>query len=518
MEKHQVLGAFQVRLNRRRLLLATGASTGLFIIGPVANRIAVAEAEADSDETREAGGRDHAGRRSWLAGDHHVHSKNSATYPMVLNAQMARQYGLAWMVNTDHGGPNHSKLYLEQAYPELLRSRQQVADVLQFWGMEFDTPAADHSTLMIPRTQAEAQMLYEIERRYSKRDDPTDPTRDTEAKMLEALRFMQSFQARPLLFANHPSRSAPGLGIYGQDTPREFRNWNDTAPDIAIGFEGAPGHQAGPLNPDGTPGRPRARGSYNLFPTLGGYDQMTARVGGLWDSLLGDGRRWWATATSDSHTNYRDGGSDFWPGEYSKTYVYAARDYADILDGLRKGRIFVTTGDLITGLDISVQALGRRQAPESTGRRGDREDDEADEEGGRQRRTGSLGDAVEVRAGGRVTVDIRVRPLRGTNARGEQPRVRRVDLIMGQVTGRTENLDSDTNPSTRVVARFSEADWQEQGDSLRMRYTLENVRDDSYIRVRGTNTPDLEPQPDVRGEDPWQDLWFYANPTFLTVR
>jgi hypothetical protein len=58
---------------------------------------------------------------------------------------------------------------------------------------------------------------------------------------------------------------------------------------------------------------------------MGGFDQMTATLGGLWDSLLGEGRRWWITSTSDSHVNWRDGGSDFWPGEYSKTYVYEPR-------------------------------------------------------------------------------------------------------------------------------------------------------------------------------------------------
>ncbi len=140
--------------------------------------------------------------------------------------------------------------------------------------------------------------------------------------------------------------------MWGQDTPSEFRNGNNVAPDIYVGFEGAPGHQAGPLNGG-------ARGGYSNYPTHGGYDQMTARVGGLWDSLLGEGRRWWITATSDSHVHWTRGGSDFWPGEYSKTYVLARQDYADIMDALRNGRIFVTTGDLITSLDLTPAARAR---------------------------------------------------------------------------------------------------------------------------------------------------------------
>ena len=171
---------------------------------------------------------------------------------------------------------------------------------------------------MIPHHDDEAQQLFELESRFAKHDAfPADPARDTEAKMVEFLKAARGMPHKPLVIAHHASRSATGLGVYGQDTPREFRNGNNAAPDVYIGFEGAPGHQAGPLNGG-------ARGGYGNHPTYGGFDQMTARVGGLWDSLLGEGRRWWITATSDSHVHWTRGGSDFWPGEYSKTYVHGA--------------------------------------------------------------------------------------------------------------------------------------------------------------------------------------------------
>ncbi|MDE0839955.1 MAG: hypothetical protein OSB41_13010, partial [Kiritimatiellae bacterium] len=37
-------------------------------------------------------------------------------------------------------------------------------------------------------------------------------------------------------------------------------------------------------------------------------------------------------------------------------------------------------------------------------------------------------------------------------------------------------------------------------------------------RVRGTNTKELEPTEDAAGENPWDDLWFYTNPVFVTAR
>lgn len=207
---------------------------------------------------------DPTGERRWLAGDHHVHSEFSVDYepdprnadstPRAIrggdgnnsiprNAVMARRFGLTWMVSTDHGGPNHSKINAEQAYPEFLAARDAVPDMILFYGMEFDTPGADHSSLILPRTEAERETLFDIESRFAKREPwPEDAGRDTEPFMLEALRYMDGIPDRPVVIANHPSRSAPDVGVYGQTTPAELRDWNDTAPQVAIGMEGAPGH------------------------------------------------------------------------------------------------------------------------------------------------------------------------------------------------------------------------------------------------------------------------------------
>jgi len=448
--------------------------------------------------------------RTWVAGDHHIHSRYSVSwdrevdpplpivgggspvYPIPMNAVMARHFGLSWMVATDHGGPNHSKVNLELAYPELQMSREAVPDLVQFYGMELDTPEAEHSSLIIPYSQDESGALYDIEEGFAKLDaHPRDPARDTEAKMIEALTFMRELALPPVVIVNHASRTATGLGVYGRNDPAELRGWNDAAPEIAVGMAGAPGHQASTLNPDGSVDDAGSRGGYGNYPTMGGFDQMTARLGGFWDSMLGEGRHWWITANSDSHKNWRDGGSDFWPGEYSKTYVFAEKSHDDILEGIRNGRVFVTTGDLVSELFVTASVDGAEA---------------------------SIGGELPVPAGADVTITVRVRDPRDPNSHGDTPTVARVDIITGDVGGILADPTQDTNPTTRVARRLTESDWVQDGEYLALTYVLENVDRGMYVRVRGTNTAELEPEPDPPGEDPWSDLWFYSNPIFLSIR
>jgi hypothetical protein len=459
-------------------------------------------------------------RRLWLAGDSHVHSYWSpgydrttnppepvqggdALYPTPHNARKAREFGLAWMVTTDHGGPNHSKLNLTRAYEELKQSRQLVPDVVQFYGMELNMPAMDHHTLIIPRTDDEWKTLFNIESQFDANDAwPRDPARNSEAAGFRALTFMNGLRDLPLMFANHPSRSAQGVGHYGLDEPREFRSNNDLAPDIYRGMEGGPGHQAGGLAPDGSPkrdaeGRPAGnRGSYGNVNarTFGGFDQMTAIVGGLWDALLGEGRRFWIVATSDSHANFADAtrpGSDFWPGQFHKTYVHARRSAEDILDGLRAGRMFVIAGDLVSELD--VQASG----PDASA---------------------AVGGTLRIKPGDDVRLTVTFRDPDGPNARGDNPSVNRIDLIVGQFTGPATNRSGDRNETARVVARFVPDDWSSEGDVRTISTIVPPFKEGGYIRVRGTNTDDAEPPMDIPGENPWSDLWFYSNPIFVEVR
>ena len=458
--------------------------------------------------------------KTWLAGDHHIHSRYSvgwdtektppapiiggdAIYPTPMNALMAKHFGLSWMVTTDHGGPNHSKINRDVAHQELEQSRVVVSDVVQFYGMELNTPGGDHSSLIIPHSHEEAAVLHHLESEFDKLERfPLDPSRDSEDKMIDALKAMRALEQQPIVIANHPSRSATGHGEYGLFDPAEFRRWNDAAPEVAVGMAGAPGHQAIALTTSPQFGQTvgaffqspsddyRVRGAYFGFPTMGGFDQMTAELGGFWDSMLGEGRHWWITANSDSHKHYSEGGIDFWPGEYSKTYVLAHKNHNSILAGLRAGHVFVTTGDLVSEVYVDVAAAEERA---------------------------SIGEEITVPLGTRINVSIRILDPISPNGAGQVPTVSRVDLILGEITGLGDDATNNRNASTRVERRFTTTDWKRDGRYLTMHHDI-TVSGSVYVRVRGTNTDELEPLVDPPAEDPWQDLWFYTNPVVIQVR
>lgn len=490
------------------IIVAAVAAPGLGVAHEGYHPIRI-EAPADASSTKVD-----PAKRCWLAGDHHVHSRYSVSYtpnpdgvspptpviagdavhPIPTNAAMGAKFGLSWMVATDHGGPHHAKVSRELAYPELLRARREVPGVIQFYGMELNTPGAEHSSIIVPRNAAERDVLFGIESQYDHREPwPADPSRNTEQRMVEALKYMAQIAEPPVVIANHPARTATAMGQYTLVSPGELRNWNDAAPTVAVGMEGAPGHQAGALTTKaGADPDDAFRGAYRRAPTMGGYDQMTARLGGFWDSMLGEGRRWWITSTSDSHRHYTEGGADFWPGEYSKTYVKAVKQPADVLDGLRGGRIFTTLGDLVSELDVTVQTPDGRQRAE-------------------------IGGTLTVPRGSDVTIIIRLRDPAGANFGGKSPEVARVDLIRGEVYGPAADRTTDRNPTARVDRRFGPTDWAREGEHVAMIHTLRNIAGPIYVRVRGTNGAELEPSADTAGEDPWSDLWFYANPVFIAV-
>jgi len=60
------------------------------------------------------------------------------------------------------------------------------------------------------------------------------------------------------------------------------------------------------------------------------------------------------------------------------------------------------------------------------------------------------------------------------------------------------------------------------GRRAKFDYTFKNVQQSFYLRLRGSDGRQVDangnPPIDVKGDaNPWEDLWFYANPVFVDV-
>ena len=124
---------------------------------------------------------------------------------------------------------------------------------------------------------------------------------------------------------------------------------------------------------------------------------------------------------------------------------------------------------------------------------------------------------MRVARGAQVTATVRFRDPESPNGAGENPAVRRVDVIIGEVRGPASDPSVDRNPTTRVLARFTRDAMARDGDRYALEAALPAVDRYLYVRVRGTSTDDLEPAMDGPEENPWHDLWFYSNPIFIEV-
>lgn len=523
-------------LLRRAGLLGAGLAAGSVLSGTAGSGTASAAAPAAT-----------SGRRTngflWLAGDHHIHTQYSSDgkYRVVDQVRQGARHGMDWMVITDHGSATHAKIGVEKVNPDIKEARAAYEDTLVFQGLEWNIPAAEHGTVFVHPGANEVAVLKQFETDYDGSvKGASDATPANEALAVAGLSFLAEQVKRrkvkdALMLANHPARR-------GVDSPHEIRAWRDATPadhQIAVGFEGAPGHQAAGLPAPLGPGR--ARGIYDNNPsaasfpgyplesyrTWGGFDWMTATVGGLWDSLLAEGKPWWITANSDSHQVYADtavrggptsdfnvngkhtdpvyGGKiditegDFWPGQYSRTHVGAdGFSYAAVMDGIRAGRIWVDHGQLISGLDVRVSG-GSRWA--------------------------TLGGALHVTKGTSVTLTVDITPAGGPNWAGFVPKPARVDVIQGDMTGPVADKDTFTAPTAKVVKSY---DVDKATGTVRLTYQLGRVDRPLYVRLRGTDgnrsavgamgaaVDPAGPALDVVGDaDPWRDLWFYSNPVWV---
>jgi hypothetical protein len=497
----------------------------------------------------------------WIAGDLHTHTTQSPdtdasqTLDKVLGKAFTT-YGLDWMAISDHlrlSARDEKGAALAAAIPlsagvqryqiphvQALQAAGTYSDKLIFSGFEWDMPTHDHIGIGLfegsDKLASSTKGMKEFEYLFTTRDAALFDAADVAAwkarygdarynatadDALKAISWLKdNYPDTSYAVVNHPSRNK------GSYTVDDFRRFNDIAPNIVFGIEGMVGNQ---MEPD--------RGGYTAAYTAdnaplrvyGGVDYVVARVGGVWDALLGEGRRIWNLTDSDTHFKIvGSNSSGYFPGEYAKNYVFSAAQgtpgIQTLLQGLRSGKMFSVYGDLINALDFNLAGKDSRK---------------------------EMGGELKVASGDKVTITIRFKspaknnyekPVDSGTAANVKPVVDHVDLIVGDVGARaapgTAAYSVATNASTRVLKRFTSADWKVDADGYYSISYEVTASKNQYYRLRGTNlgtdvaglTQGGEPLADQRtgttdatarfngiNDRNYGSLWFYSNPVFVTL-
>jgi hypothetical protein len=327
-------------------------------------------------------------------------------------------------------------------------------------------------------------------------------------KTREALEWLHTHHRYSSWVApNHPERA-------NRWHINDLRDLNDIAPEIFVAFEGIPGHQAS---------RNRGFGnsdSYENKYTFGGTGIHAAKVGGVWDALISEGRRFSLTALSDFHRHVSRGGDDFYPGEYSKTYVSMKEKTAQaFVDGLRSGNVWCVNGDLIDRLEFSAG-------------------------------TAAMGETFQAK-GSTVKIRILVRdPDTNNHNRWSDltnPVLDHIDLIAGEMRPKVaigeDEYSVGAYDKVKVIARFDaigkvtddngikSIKWKDLGGGVKLIEYKVKITGDTYFRLRGTNHGlNVQGRTDANGNPlecmpvsnsqeaaklAFEDLWFYSNPVFV---
>lgn len=513
---------------------------------------------------------------------------------------------IAELKGTPSGSGNNRVMWRWQNIQEIewpyVVSRARQYDKLVIEGLEWVVPGHEHADVAVIAGQnprgphaGTADNMAKFEYLYDRSDNdligPVDESGNSawtgkisnaglvgdnaHQKAITAITWLQSnYPLSSYVVPTHVERRGPfnPAGNAGYNI-EHFRDLNNAGPTVAFGIE-SPGHFA----EGGVTG---GSGSYGTGAVGGGTYGMqgvyTAKVGGLWDGMLGEGRNFFVYVSSDWHSRGSFGArdaattADFWPGEYTKLYVPNSGDEgkhrgqndaaANVLDGMRKGNSYSVNADII-GPDMVFRA------------RGDHGDWKV------------MGETLVVDPGDMITIEMAVtvpaknnspysfnNPLLaqlGISQPLNKPYLDHIDLITGNITGviapgapgyavpnaaGTAGEAIVYNPSAKIakqVATSSMTETRNQDGSSRFTFTTTMKAGSTpfYIRTRGTNLPPATPNAtDGQGNplldtnnvnvvcaDPacpthlgkvnntlrvtndvqaWSNVWFYANPIFV---
>ncbi|HEV3342439.1 MAG TPA: VanZ family protein [Pirellulales bacterium] len=300
--------------------------------------------------------------------------------------------------------------------------------------------------MLFPPSLDKGQALAEFKAEFD------DLGREAHDPMLaeQGLKWLASRAAaegvRPVAMLEHPSQKRESSDQVAGDV----RRWR-TVNDIVVGLSGAPGHQG--MEPVG--------GYRSRTKTIDRWDPVVADLGDAWDKLLADEIDVWAaSAPSDFHDDTDGGLRDYWPGQFSETWLYAPDRTAEgALQALRAGTFFGVQGHIAREVELLVEAEGLP-------------------------RPAMAGECVEVGSGSQVTVRLQYKSPK-EDWDGRTNRIDKVELIA--VADGTAATLAFGRPNPSGPALTEKVEVPERG---------------IVIRARGGNG----------------DLMFYTNPIRVRAR
>jgi glycopeptide antibiotics resistance protein len=353
----------------------------------------------------------------WLKADTHVHTRFSdGGVELGAVASRAAANGCQVLAITDRADAELAATS-DEYFAALKQARKANPDLILLAGLEWNVPpwqGREHATLLLPPDLPERQILRDFQVLF---DDWKRPGRDPDLAT-KALAWLESKAsgdaAAPVVIYNHPCRQRDDASTLVE----EMSQWLKSSA-VPIGFEGGPGHQ------DSDP-----IGDYaQSLKTIDRWDPAVAEVGGAWDQLLSRGLPVWAAvATSDFHNGDPEAPDDFWPGEFSETWLYAPAPTADgALAALRAGTFFGVHGQIARQVQLRVFAAGLP-------------------------REAIAGEAIQAAPGDELVVTLHMDvPL--VDWRGEPNRIDEVELI--GITARESKVIARQSPTSASALRLS---------------------------------------------------------------